>query len=264
LDLIQIHLHVYMTFGTLQGIVLSAKPYDAWPEGAREIFAKLIGTTQIQCAEASMPLAVRQTEDILKAINKADSSFKDVVDMVKELMGRINHYLEGRTALTIPEAQKRYFDQPIEGWEEILEAFPGALDNFEEASRCLALGRNTACVYHLSGIVQEALEAVSRELSIPLDPTSDTWNGLISKINKAVEGKQLSEPREEWKANEAFYAELLQDLKAIKNAWRNPTMHFRRTYSDGDSIKAYARVQEFMDHISTRMKSKQQAPSAEL
>ena len=142
------------------------------------------------------------------------------------------------------------------GWETIIAKFPAALDNIEEASKCIALGRNTACVYHLSGIVQEALESLGRKLGVPLDPTSDTWNRLIDKIVKAITAKSTAVPKKTWKALEPFYSELVSDIKALKNAWRNPTMHFRRTYTDEQAEKVYARVQEFMLHASIHLRGK--------
>ena len=111
-------------------------------------------------------------------------------------------------------------------------------------------------MYHLSGAVQEALECLSRQLKVPLDPTTDTWNGLINKIDSAFKAKQASSPKKTWKALEPFYSELVSDIKAIKNAWRNPTMHFRRIYSDTQAEKVYGRVQEFMIHASTRLRGR--------
>ena len=91
-------------------------------------------------------------------------------------------------------------------------------------------------MYHLSGAVQEALECLSRQLKVPLDPTTDTWNGLINKIDSAFKAKQASSPKKTWKALEPFYSELVSDIKAIKNAWRNPTIHsVERDYSEEEA-----------------------------
>jgi hypothetical protein len=164
--------------------------------------------------------------------------------------------LIGRTVLTIPGTHARYYDNPIKGWESVLDKFPFAVENVEEASKCLAVGRSTACVFHLLGVVQDALEALAKKLAIKLDPYNDTWNGLINKIEHGLDAKRASVPKKTWKAIEPFYSELVSDIKAVKNAWRNPTMHFRRTYTDVQAQKIYARVQDLMVHASTRLHGK--------
>ena len=99
-------------------------------------------------------------------------------------------------------------------------------------------------MYHLSGIVQLVLEALAKVLRVPLSPHTDTWNKLINDIEAGMKAKQVSSSKGKWKAIEPFYAEVLSDIRAIKNAWRNPTMHFRRTYTEEQAGKLYSRVQK--------------------
>jgi hypothetical protein len=209
-----------------------------------------------EAKRAGMDLCVLQAERAKSYVSGPDATGKQFFVLVRELGTRTTDYLKSRSALMIPEAQRGYFDAPTKGWEQPIERFPRLADHIEEASKCLALGRNTACVYHSMAIVQEALEALGRRLSVPLDPYSDTWNGLLSKVENAIKAKQGSTPKKSWKKVEPFYAELVSDLRAIKNAWRNPTMHFRRTYNDEQAGKIYARVQDFMGHASLWLKSR--------
>ena len=43
-----------------------------------------------------------------------------------------------------PSSQKMLYAAPLNGWESVVESFPEATDHIEEASKCLALGRNTS------------------------------------------------------------------------------------------------------------------------
>ena len=52
---------------------------------------------------------------------------------------------------------------------------------------------------------------------------------------------------------EPFYTEAVLDLRAIKNAWRNPTMHFRRKYDESQALRVYETVGEFLGHLATRL-----------
>jgi len=61
-----------------------------------------------------------------------------------------------------------------------------------------------------------------------------------------------------WKRVEPFYSEALSDLRSVKNAWRNPTMHFTRDYEEEDAKKILDRTEAFMVHIAKRLR---QAPA---
>jgi hypothetical protein len=85
---------------------------------------------------------------------------------------------------------------------------------------------------------------------------SDTWNTIIVKVDKAIAANTATTPKKSWKKREVFYSELVSDIRAMKNAWRNPTMHFRRNYTDEQATKVYLRVQEFMIQTATELHGK--------
>ncbi len=222
----------------------------ATQDSSSTVKEKVLPGIREDCVAAGMDLAVMQIDKALLAATP-----DEFVSAMKETESRIYDYLATRTVFIVPASQGDYYDEPLAGWEACIEKFPRSVDHIEEASRCLSLGRNAACVYHLSGVAQEALESLGRNLSVPIDPYSDTWNGLIVKIEKAVRDKAAAMPsKKSWKAQEAFYSEVVLDIKSMKNAWRNPTMHFRRTYTDSQAKKVYQRVQEFMVHASTKLR----------
>ncbi len=253
MELIKTYLEVYVAIGRLQSSVGSTTPDQVGRGKLAEVIEFIMG----QCSSLDMPLVELQATVTIKAI-AGGNSFIEVCQKIAELCSRFEHYLDGRSALMIPLSQRAYYDAPGSGWERVIERFPRVIDDIEEASRCLALDRNNACVYHLAGVIQEALESLGRRLGVKLDPTVDTWNGLAVKIENSMKVKQASMPKPKWKRIEPFYSEVLSDIKAIKNAWRNPTMHFRRRYTDAEAAKVYRRVQEFMVHASRHLKSRKQ------
>jgi hypothetical protein len=267
LELIRAHLATYVAIGQLHSMSqLIAFDEVKWkamlaedpPNLAIRQFREVVERAGKEAQDTGMDLCVvqaRRVKDALAANSTIDG--QAFLALVKQLGDRFSDYLNSRIAVMIPERQKARYENPVSGWETVIEKFPLTTDHIEEAGKCLALGRNTACVYHLSGVVQDALDSLGTKLRVPLDPTSDTWNGLARKIEIAIAGKQAATPnKKSWKTLEPFYSELVSDIKAIKNAWRNPTMHFRRTYTDSQAEKLYTRVQEFMIHASTHLRGR--------
>jgi hypothetical protein len=255
-ELIAFNLEVYLTFGVLYGAVSTVTPDETQWQDNRAGLEQLVTLARTHAQSASMQLVVQQADEILAALQRPVTSAAEAFSITHDLLNRFKHYLEGRTAFMIPESGKCHFDSPTAGWEAVIAKFPASLDNIEEASRCLALGRHTACVYHLSGVVQDALEALGRRLGVKLDPMSDTWNTIIVKVDKAIAANTATTPKKSWKKREVFYSELVSDIRAMKNAWRNPTMHFRRNYTDEQATKVYLRVQEFMIQTATELHGK--------
>jgi hypothetical protein len=127
----------------------------------------------------------------------------------------------------------------------------------DSAMRSLAFGLPTASVYHLMGVLQEGINAIAKDLRVPVLLTS-TWEDIIGKLDGALQAKRAPMTRVEWKRVEPFYSEALSDLRSVKNAWRNPTMHFTRSYHEREAQKIFDRTEAFMVHLAKRLR---QAPA---
>src|SRR5262245_32040878 len=136
-----------------------------------------------------------------------------------------------------------FYDQPIFG-EEVEAKFPEAINDIRDAGVCYAVGCSTAVVHHCMGVVQVGLIALANDLGLSLNIHLDTWENIIAAVERSVEAKRVSMHKAEWKEVEHFYSEATSDLRAIKNAWRNPTAHFRRRYDEQEGYKVVERTKE--------------------
>jgi hypothetical protein len=55
-----------------------------------------------------------------------------------------------------------------------------------------------------------------------------------------------------WKRDEAFFRDIAGDLTVIKIAWRNPTMHIVRHYTNEEAEEVFRAVRTFMRRLATR------------
>jgi hypothetical protein len=220
------------------------------PDFAEEI--KRVVRALMNDAEASgNPLIQRQADRILSIIRKGER--QKLQAEIKSLYQRMQDLFVGQTFYRVSSNKAGHYENPFAEWTIVSTSIPSATDAIEEAEKCFALGRNTACVFHCIEIMDKGLVAFAKHLSTGVNPALDTWETMIKGIEEAINRKRAKVDRSTWKSLEAFYDEALSDLRSVKNAWRNPTMHFRRTYTEEQAQKVLDRVRDFMTHLCSRV-----------
>jgi hypothetical protein len=132
---------------------------------------------------------------------------------------------------------------------EVDEALPRAIGDIEEAGKCLAFGRATACIFHLMRVMESGLKSLAAELGIPYAPS---WESYITQIEAKIVQRHKRKTKA-WKRDEPFYRDILGDLQAVKIAWRNPTMHIVRTYSVEEAEDVFRCVRTFMKRVADHL-----------
>ena len=140
-------------------------------------------------------------------------------------------------------------DSPLFG-SQVSEFYPSARFEIVEAGKCLALGRATACVFHLMRITEIGLRSVARCLSIddPTKPAERNWGAILKKIRDAIDAKA----RWKRKKDKQFFEEIYASLDSIKNPWRNATMHVEQVYTEEEAENILYVVRAFMAKIASR------------
>jgi len=167
-----------------------------------------------------------------------------------ELCARLAQSIEDESKSRVfivldPKLQKLYTN-PQGEWTNVINAYPRITREAEEASKCLALERPTAAVFHCMRIMEHGLKLIARELGIPYAPS---WESYLWQINKKS-SEAYQKKSAEWKQSEPFFCELLGDLMAVKTAWRNPTMHIVRDYMPNEASEVYSSVRTFLTRLA--------------
>jgi hypothetical protein len=137
---------------------------------------------------------------------------------------------------------------------ELKDKFRGAHKDAEEAGKCLAFDRNTAGVFHLMHVVEVGLRELGRSLNNPeLDPKRNpSWEALLNKCDDEL--KLPADRRTpEWRADPDFLSTATANLRAVKDAWRNPTLHIERPYDGEEAREVWNSVHGFMRHLCLKL-----------
>jgi HEPN domain-containing protein len=120
---------------------------------------------------------------------------------------------------------------------DVDDALPKASGEISEAAKCLALGRSTACVFHLMRAMELAVQKLAERLG--KTDIEKEWGKLLADIAKLIEAMPKGANRNAWSA-------VTTHLYHVKQAWRNDTMHPKTTYTEVEAEAVFAAVRTFM------------------
>jgi hypothetical protein len=142
----------------------------------------------------------------------------------------------------------KYFEQTELFGKEVFQAFPSATDDITEAGNCLALERSTACVMHLMRATEAALKALAKSCNV--QPQGD-WGSYIREIYKELE-KQAKAAGAKTQEHQ-FLGEAAAQIDNVKRAWRNPSMHVDKSYSQPRAEEILLATKSLMSHLATKI-----------
>lgn len=196
--------------------------------------------------------AIQPQIDRMRHTTKPECDAKHAVAGLRDLRERIQDTLLSRQFLYVAPGVATYFDAPLVEWDDVPDKFPSAMHDIEEAGKCLALERHTACVFHLMRVLEVGLKAQAKELGAVVP--REEWGHYIDHIEAKIRGISSANPKpSDWRETEHFHSEASAHFRALKNAWRNATMHGRGTYGGEQARTIYENARGFMRHIASKL-----------
>jgi dihydroxyacetone kinase DhaKLM complex PTS-EIIA-like component DhaM len=225
-------------------------------EGLRDSHAKEIGEAlgelSRECEKLDLPMTNAQLKRIKNGID--DGSFFNVAATRQQLFEVINRLwdeLESHIFYQLESSKAKFYEKPEEFWgAEVSKAFPSALPELGDAARCYALGRNTACVFHLMRALEIALSCMAKVFGVPSNHTN--WHNIIEQIESKIRDLSKAKPRN-WKEDQEFYSQAASYFMVLKDAWRNYTAHARGRYGEEEAMRIMNNVCGFMKKLSAKL-----------
>jgi hypothetical protein len=142
------------------------------------------------------------------------------------------------------EEVKRY----LQGWKffhpDSQIKLPGTAYDLNEAGRCYTVGLWTACAFHLMRVIEKAVRQWAGSLGIPLTFTrgghieDQSWNNLEQSIRSKI--NDLSRVTVAEIEHQRLCLRAVRAFTDLREAWRNPTMHPEKEYSEMEGKNIYA------------------------
>lgn len=234
----------------------SIGPRKPVPEPIKTEHPKTLKAVLQHCKDVGLNFTVPHVERMLE-------SFEDKYGVYdcgqldydsNQLHLRILDEMRGILFLRIPGHMANFYDQSALFGQAVADSFKNATYDITEAGSCYATDRYTACVMHLMRALEVSLDAAGLGVGVSsaVVEARHNWDGLLKKIVKQMDiNDAAGDPL--WKSKRRFFADVHSQLCAVKNAWRNPSMHLERKYDEQDAGRIFNAVKDFMQLVATHL-----------
>lgn len=143
---------------------------------------------------------------------------------------------------------------------EVATAFPSIKLDLKEAGSCLALGRNTAAIFHLMRVAEIGLWELGRDRQIALAQSGKIqfteWGLIIREIEESV--KKIQQWPNSVTKEEAhkFYNYAVVDIRSFNDGWRRHAAHARPNMpatSPEEARALWGHVERFMKTLAGKI-----------
>lgn len=194
----------------------------------------------------SLLTANRLTWLIKNTPDKRDTIHQQLNELVNRIYDEFNiHHL-----LILSPTETEYYGakESLFG-EKVALKFSELTEDISEASNCYALGRYTACVFHLMRIMEKTVQYFGKKTKVVLNKPiiEENWYKITRAINDKV--KSMPDKTKRQRDKKDKYGATVSHLDNIRRAWRNKTMHPKVTYTQEQAATILNAVDIFMKEL---------------
>jgi hypothetical protein len=203
-------------------------------------------------AEVSL-VCVADAENL---INKSWAKWGTAKDACDDILKTLERELSLKIIIALQPQEAEYFapKTPLFGTDYADKFKDRGAFELDEAAKCLALSRPTAAVFHLMRILEVGINAMAASLGIPdpVKPAERNWAVILRNIKTGIDQKWPNSA-DQMAGDGLLFEALYASLDAVKNPWRNETMHVSGKYTDDEAKHIFIAVGGFMRKLAARM-----------
>lgn len=191
----------------------------------------------------------RLADQLIDRVSADSVTFRKLGDEIAKLSDVFTAELQTVQFIALKPDMAALFERPQSKFsEEVIRFFPDTATDIDEAGRCFALGRHTACVFHLMRIIEVPLQHFAKSI-LPNDKKPN-WDPVIKKIDAELKLplKERSLPG----GDQNFFAEVSAHMHAVKVAWRNSVMHVDAIVTEDRAKSIYDATAGLMNYLACR------------
>jgi hypothetical protein len=174
------------------------------------------------CIDLELTCSLATIRKIQEMLRSPNPSYTKLHPLDLELQNRLIDETFHKVFWALSIRESELYDNPRKGWKEIIEHFPDTVTDIEEASKCFALSRYAAAIFHSVQVVEVGLIELGKLIGVadPLSGWTATTNRLQSIIKKGHEARTPFE-----RQHFSFFEQMHGTIEGLKNAWRNKISH---------------------------------------
>jgi hypothetical protein len=224
--------------------------------GLADDIAKEARSLKEEVHKLGLPMTEMSVDRLIEAVEEPNCSLSIVSRQMEQIDLRLRDELTLTSLFVLPATQAGYFEPKTSLFGADVETkFPTAVYEIDEGAKCFGLSRHTACVFHLMRTMEIGIRAAARCLTIPdpIKPAERNWGAILRAIRAELDRRKAAGARP-WNApsDKQLFEEVYTSLDAVRNTWRNATMHVENKYSEDEANHIFTAVRAFMRKIASR------------
>ena len=152
----------------------------------------------------------------------------------------------------MPSKQADFYRQNQLFGPTVATKFPSVEFDIIEAGNCFAMGRGTACVFHLMRIMEVGVQTFGSALGVPL-PEEKEWQAILNLIKSKINAETDLRPKKNKDPEIVLWSQIHAHLGSVKLGWRNRVMHPHDKYTMDEA-------EDLIGHVKAYMKSLAKLP----
>lgn len=256
-DVLEINGQAFMTavqeIRRVQTFMDQASDQDAWKATIKDEQRPPVGAAVAGIVEATQQLYARAAKISAERLahnvdHNAAFTWAELREAMVDIDSRLRDELGLVKLFVLSDQETIYLKPGSELFGQLIaDRYPSMIFDLEEAAKCLALGRSTASAFHAMRALEVSIRAIATFLGIddPTRPAERNWGTVLKAIKDAMDAKYPAKkrmPGSEGCKVEALYT----TLDAIKNPWRNGTMHAENVYQPHEANHIMQAVNQHM------------------
>ena len=249
-DMLRFNAHVFIDLMQLMQAFkedLSGTGADADNPRLRENCKKVLFMMKRHLELMGLPMSIKALNRTSDELDSDNSNFKRLGDQFEELSRRVIDELEDRIILVLSSRENAYYDpkSPLFG-EGVDEKFPNLNEEIAEAGKCYAVGRYTACVFHLMRVLEIGIQEFAKVLGVTIQKKSGapmSWGDIENAIQPAIDSLPATD------SNRAEYSAVRLHFRDTRWAWRNDTMHPKANYTQEQAERVFGSAKSFISDL---------------
>jgi hypothetical protein len=217
------YVQIAVNLDTAMGALAQGK-LDIWQDDEhRGGLTSVLETLGSLCITYEMPVTRRFVDKIIVCFREENKTLSNELlhQYLHQLRETFIAELSTKLFFQMTSGKVLFFESPWKGWEGVKDKFPDAATDIEEMSKCFALSRYAACVFHSLLVVERGLIALGRELRVT-DPKLG-WDATCGKMQQIIVAGHAKYPT--LSIGFPILEQINQSAQAMKHAWRNKVNH---------------------------------------
>jgi hypothetical protein len=225
---------------------------SAWPWLPicyKKYIAKNLRTIRKQCEQLDLKVALSCIEEGLYDLRQELVKPETVGKIYDDLSETIRREMHSVNFFYMPSKQTRFYRQDELFGPNVAAKFPSLEFDIVEAGNCFAMGRSTACVFHLMRIMERGVQTLGTLMGVNFTENRE-WGEILRLVKEKLEEQTKARPLHGKDPEIVQWNQLHAYLTTVKNGWRNRVMHPHDKYTLDEAEDLIGHVKAFMKTLA--------------